>query len=162
MTNQAAREWSAIAATIRDLALLSPLLLLQVACSAPAAVDSELHDRLQGYWEGQNPSGDYSITIAGDSLFYYARPDFQFDTTFTLPAGTDPQQLHAEFHGENEGEIVHALVKIEDGILSLAVNENADGTPVSFELASSHYDLHRAEPREGGPGAPAAEPTSDS
>ncbi len=142
--------------------LLSPLLLLQAACSAPAAVDSELNDRLQGYWEGQGSSGDYSITITGDSLYYYARPDFQFDTTFTLPAGTDPQQLHATLHGEDEGEVVHALVKIEEGILSLAVNENADGTPESFELASTRYDLQRAEPREGGPGAPATEPTSDS
>ena len=50
---------------------------------------------LQGYWEDDGDSGPVSMTIAGDSLYFYARPDFQYDTTFTLAPGTDPPELHA-------------------------------------------------------------------
>ena len=52
----------------------------------------------------ETPTGPYvksesaskiTITIKGTSLHFYRDTDFWWDTTFTLPAGTDPQQPHA-------------------------------------------------------------------
>ena len=35
----------------------------------------------QGYWEDDGDSGTVSMTIAEDSLYFYERPDSQYDTT---------------------------------------------------------------------------------
>src|SRR5262245_44603556 len=78
------------------LSLLMPCVLLypQAGCTTNRPTAAELR-RLQGYWEGDGAAGKCSITITGNSLHFYARTDFWYVTTFTLPAGTDPQQLHA-------------------------------------------------------------------
>ena len=107
--------------------------------STPTQTTPEL-ERLQGYWQGEGPAGNMSITITGNSLNYYARPDFWFKTTFTLPVGTDPKQLRAiikECGGEPPkpiGEAVVSIYKIEDGTLTIASpgSHNAKA-PKSFE-----------------------------
>lgn len=74
-------------------ALAFTLATLFTACqSAPTRTAADLTP-LQGYWEGRGPGGDCSVTISGNSLLFHAREDFWFETTFILPAGTDPQQL---------------------------------------------------------------------
>src|SRR5262245_20538490 len=76
-------------------ALALTLVALFTACqSTPTRTAAELR-RLQGHWAGDAPSGETSIIITGNSLFYHSRTDFWFKATFTLPEGTDPQQLHA-------------------------------------------------------------------
>jgi len=70
----------------------------------PTAVELQL---LQGTWEGVWEgvgAGDKShekitITITGNSFHFHRDTNFWFDTTITLPAGTDPKQLHATIKG---------------------------------------------------------------
>jgi len=107
---------------------------LFTACQGtPTRTATELR-RLQGYWEGDAAAGKSSITITGNSLHYYARTDFWFETTFTLSAGTDPQQLHATIKDSSPptnsiGQVVVAIFKIEDGTLTLAYNQDPEGVP---------------------------------
>ncbi len=106
---------------------------------------------LQGYWEGDGPPGKISITITGDALRYETEQGDWFETTFTLPAGTEPQQLHATIRdcsppASGIGEVVFAIMKIEDGTLTLAVNDGADAPPTSFADASSRYILRKGQP----------------
>ena len=72
---------------------LSLAALLTAGQSTPTRTAVELN-RLQGYWEGEGAGGKCSITIVGNSL-HYRNSGGWFKTTFTLPAGTDPRQLHA-------------------------------------------------------------------
>ena len=89
--------------------------------------------RLQGHWEGSGPGGECSITISGNSLYFKAREDFWYETTFTLPAGTDPQQLHATIDQDSTGRqddvgrVVVAVFRIEGDALTLAVIDDFDG-----------------------------------
>jgi len=129
------------------------------AAGQPMRMDGDL-EQLQGYWEGDGPGGTCSITISGNSLRYYGREDFWYETTFTLPAGTDPQQLHATIvrdssapdgSGRDVGTVVVAIVKVEDETLTLAVNQDTAGpVPSSFSGDSSlpvaRYDLKRGTP----------------
>ena len=116
------------------------LAALFTACrSTPTRTAAELN-RLQGYWQGEGGPGKTSITITGNSLYYYARPDFWFKTTFTLPAGTDPQQLRATIKdcgGEPPkpiGDVVVSIFKIEDGTLTIASPSTHNAKPPkSFE-----------------------------
>ena len=87
---------------------------------------------LQGHWEGEGPPGEVSITITGNSLHYYAGPDSEYENvTFILPAGTDPQQLHATVtDSSGHVAIAYAIVKIEGGTLRLAVDDGSD-TPLT-------------------------------
>ena len=92
--------------------------------STPTPIAAELKP-LQGYWEGEGAGGKCSITITGNSLHFHAGTNFWFETTFTLPAGTDPQQLHATIKDCSPptnaiGTVVFAIFKIEDGTLTLA------------------------------------------
>lgn len=67
--------------------LLSCLLLGSfVSCSAGEATSALQH--LQGTWESVNaePGEEVTITIEGNSLYFYKNADFWWDTTFTLPA----------------------------------------------------------------------------
>src|SRR4026209_1230850 len=85
-----------LAFTVVSLLMPCLLLCLQAGCTTRPPTASELElQRLQGYWEGDGAAGKCSITITGNSLHFYARPDFWYKTTFALPAGTDPKQLHA-------------------------------------------------------------------
>jgi len=112
---------------------LSFAALFTAGQGTPTRTAAELR-RLQGYWEGDAAAGKSSITITGNSLHYYARTDFWFETTFTLPAGTDPQQLHATIKDSSPptnsiGQVVVAIFKIEDGTLTLAYNQDSEGPP---------------------------------
>ncbi|MEO8426800.1 MAG: hypothetical protein ABI651_06785, partial [Verrucomicrobiota bacterium] len=62
----------------------------------PTAVELQ---RLQGTWEGvlagDKSDDKYTITITGNSFHFHRDSKFWFATAITLPAGTDPKQLHA-------------------------------------------------------------------
>ncbi len=132
------------------------LAMFFTACQSPPTQTGEDLKHLQGYWEGDGSGGKYSITISGNSLFY-RRAESWFETTFTLPAGTDPQQLHATIVKDNSadqsdiGTVIVAIYKIENGTLTLAVNQDSEGTvPNSFssDLCGSiaRYDLKQVQP----------------
>ena len=134
-------------------ALALSLAALFTACqSTPTRTAAELK-RLQGYWGGNGAAGKCSITITGNSLHFYARTDFWYETTFTLPAGTDPQQLHATIKDSSPptngiGKVVFAIFKIEDGTLTLAEDDMSDKPPKTFPSASSRYNVKKAQPQE--------------
>jgi hypothetical protein len=149
MTLNAVRPFSVAAVFLPCL-----LLCLHAGCTThpPTHTAASELQRLQGYWEGDGAAGECSITITGNSLHFYARPDFWFETTFALPAGTDPQQLHATIKDSAPptttiGKVVFAIVKIEDGVLTLAVDDGSGEPPQTFSGASSRYSLKRVPPR---------------
>jgi hypothetical protein len=108
---------------------------------------------LQGHWEGEGAGGKCSITIAGNSL-YYRNSAGWYKTTFTLPAGTDPQQLHATIKecspasSNAIGTVVYAIFKIGDATLLLAEDDMADKPPKTFAGASSRHDLKKVQPHK--------------
>ena len=94
------------------------------------------------------------ITITGNSLHFHRDTNFWFETTITLPAATEPKQLHATIKGcppgqtDSIGDVVVALYKIEGGKLTLVVLGGGDeGKPKSFE-AAEEIGLARYEPRK--------------
>ena len=146
------KSTESISFTVFSLVMLFLLLLLQGGCTPHSTTASRLY-RLQGYWEGEGPPGRISITIMGNALHFHAGTDSWHETTFTLPAGTDPQQLHATITNssppnDDVGRVVFAIFKIEDGTLTLAVNDGSDEPPTSFADASSRYTLKKAQAQE--------------
>ena len=109
-------------------------------------------DRLQGYWEGEGAGGKCSITITGNSLHYRAGTNWH-ETTFILPANTDPQQLHATIKDcwppskDAIGKVVFAIFKIEDGTLTLAAYDMSDEPPKNFASATSRYVVKKVQPQ---------------
>ena len=100
-----------------------------------------------------------TITITGNSLHFHLDTNFWFETTITLPAGTDPRQLHATIKDcasgqENSvGKVVVAIYKIEDRKLTLAALYDGDEeTPKSFEAAEdkglTRYELRKVQPQK--------------
>ena len=100
-----------------------------------------------------------TITITGNSFHFHRDSKFWFATTITLPAGTDPRQLHATIRegapGQESsvGKVVVAIYKIEDGKLTLAaVPDGDEGTPKSFEAAEgkglTRYELRKVQPQK--------------
>ena len=135
------------------LPLLMPCVLvgLLAGCATHPPIAAELKP-LQGYWEGEGAGGKCSITITGSSLHYRVGNNW-YKTTFTLPAGTDPQQLHATIKDSSPptngiGKVVFAIFKIEDGTLTLAEDDMSDQPPKSFSSASSRYVLKQAQPQK--------------
>ncbi len=106
---------------------------------------------LQGYWEGEGAGGKCSITITANSLHYRAGTNW-FKTTFTLPEGTNPRQLHATITdcspptNNSIGTVVFAIFKIEDGTLTLAEIDGSDKPPETFDNASSRYVVRKVQP----------------
>ena len=131
---------------------LSFAALLTAGQSTPTPIAAELK-RLQGYWEGEGAGGKCSITITGNSLHYRAGTNW-WKTIFTLPAGTDPQQLHATIKDCSPpttnaiGKVVFAICKIEDGTLTLAEDDMSNKPPKIFSSASSLYVLKRVQPQK--------------
>src|SRR6266478_5728681 len=121
-----------------------------VTLPAPTAAEPK---PLQGYWEGEGAGGKCSITITGNSLHYRAGTNW-YKTTFTLPAGTDPQQLHATIKDCSPpstnaiGTVVFAIFKIEDGTLTLAEDDMSDQPPKTFPSALSRYNLKKVQPQK--------------
>jgi uncharacterized protein (TIGR03067 family) len=102
-----------------------------------------------------------TITITGNSLHFHRDTNFWFETTITLPAGTDPKQLHATIKGcppsqaDSIGKVVGAIFKIEDGTLTLATgggDSSPEGTPKSFEATEdkgqTRYELRKVQPHK--------------
>ena len=141
----------------RDQFLLGALALslaaLFTACqSTPTPITAELKP-LQGSWEGEGAGGKCSIIITGNSL-YYRNSAGWFRTTFTLPVGTNPPQLHATIQDcwppskDAIGKVVFAIFKIEDGTLTFAENDMSDKPPETFASASSRYSVKKVHPQE--------------
>jgi len=128
---------------------LSLAVLSAAGQSTPAPIAAELR-RLQGYWEGEGAGGKCSITITGNLLHYRAGTNWH-KTTFTLPAGTDPQQLHATIKDcwppskDAIGKVVFAIFKIENGTLTLAVVDMSDQAPKTFADATSKYVVKQVQ-----------------
>ena len=134
-------------------ALALTLAALFTACqSTPTRTAAELK-RLQGYWGGNGAAGKCSITIVGNSLHYRNSAGW-YKTIFTLPAGTDPQQLHATIKecsppsNKAIGTVVFAIFKIEDGTLLLAEDDMSDKPPKTFAGASSRYNVKKVQPQK--------------
>ena len=131
------------------------LAALFTACqSTPPRTAAELR-RLRGYWQGVGEQSNVSITITGNSFHYYAGTNFWFKTTFTLPAGTHPQQLRATIKDCAEGKtnstigkVVVAIFKIEDGTLTLA-NLQSGEPPKRFEDEGNQlHVLRKVQPQQ--------------
>ena len=133
------------------LSLLGALTLASCK-SATVGADASLA-RLQGHWAGTGPGGDCSVTISGNSLRFYARTDHWYETTFTIPAGTEPKQILATIvdattPGQDHiGKVVVAIFNIEDGVLKLATSEDSSAAEDSdpWERFVDHYELKRAD-----------------
>lgn len=131
-------------------ALALSLAALFPACqSTPTPIAAELRP-LQGTWEGEGAGGECTIIITGNSL-YYRNSAGWYRTTFTLPAGTDPQQLHATIKECSPpsttaiGTVVFAIIKIEDGTLTFAEDDMSDKPPKDFASASSRYTVRKVD-----------------
>jgi len=141
-------------------------LTTKAKCVVNQPTNAELQ-LLQGTWEGfslsqETPDGPIvkatntiTITITGNSFHFHQDTNFWFDTTITLPAGTDPKQLHATVKGcppsnaSNIGQVVRAFFKIEDGTLTLAAIGGAEETPKGFEAAfENRYELRKVQPQK--------------
>ena len=97
--------------------------------------------------------GKCSITIEGNSLHYRNSAGW-FKTTFTLPAGAGPRQLHATIKEcsppskDAIGKVVFAIFKIEGGTLTLAEFDGSDKPPESFDSAASRYIVKKVQPQK--------------
>ena len=133
------------------------LLTANGKCAANQPIAVELQP-LQGTWEGvavgQEAHGKITITITGNSFHFHRDTNFWFETTITLPAGTDPKQLHATIKGcppsqaDSRGKVVGAIFKIEDGTLTLADYAMSSGPPKTFAEATSLYVLKKVQPQK--------------
>jgi hypothetical protein len=151
-----------VGSTALSLFLLCALLCLQAGCKTSQPTTTELR-RLQGHWDGGGAGGvKCSITITGNSLHFYSRTDFWYKTTFTLPAGTDPQQLRATINDTTTnatnsiGHVVVAIFKIEDRTLTLAVNQDPEGPPPKTFPSDpngmiARYDLKKVQKKNTQP-----------
>ena len=118
------------------------LIWSQAAGTASQPTAAELQP-LQGSWEGvlvgQEAAGKISIAITGNSLHFQGLSASQwYETTFTPPAGTYPQQLRATIKDcpqpcDDIGKEVFAIYKIEDGTLTLVgIQASAVEPPKTF------------------------------
>jgi hypothetical protein len=153
-----------MAIAVTTLSILMPCgpICAQAAGTTDQPTAAELQP-LQGTWEGfmvgHEADGKVTITITGNSLRFRRDADFWFETTFTLPAGTYPQQLHATIKDcpqpcDDIGKVVFAIFKIEDGTLTLVgIQASAVDPPKNFgEIPSFEddrkfrYKLKKAQP----------------
>jgi uncharacterized protein (TIGR03067 family) len=98
--------------------------------------------------------GKIIIKITGDSFHFHRDTNFWFETAITLPAGTDPKQLHATIkdsppsQASSIGQVVRAIFKIEDGTLTLATG-GGEEAPTSFEVTGNNgltrYELRKVQ-----------------
>ncbi len=136
------------------LSLLMPCVLfcLLAGCTTVDPTVAELQ-RLQGTWEGVTAGDEVTITITGNSFHFYRDTNFWFETTITLSAGTDPQQLRATIKrcppSQNNaiGKVVPAIFKIADGTLTLAAFQDHEAEPPkNFEDEEAmRYELRKVQ-----------------
>ena len=144
--------------TVLSVLMQCVLFCLLAGCTTVDPTVAELQ-RLQGTWEGVTAGDEVTITITGNSFHFYRDTNFWFETTITLPAGTDPKQLYATIkdcpppQGDSIGKVVGAIFKIEDGTLTLATGgagSSPEGTPKNFEATEdkgqSRYELRKVQP----------------
>ena len=138
-------------------------LTTKAKCVVNQPTNAELQ-LLQGTWEGAVVGNKYekiTITITGNSFHFHRDTNFWFDTTITLPAGTDPKQLYATIkccppsQADSIGKVVGAIFKIEDGTLTIATggaDSSPEGTPKSFEATEGNgqtrYQLRKVQPEK--------------
>ena len=148
-----------MALAVTTLSILMPcgLLCTQAADPANQPTAAELQP-LQGSWE--EAAGKISITITGNSLHFQGlNAEEWYETTFTLPAGTYPQQLRATIKDcpqpcDDIGKVVFAIFKIEDGTLTLVgIQSTAAEPPKTFgeipgieDNRIFRYKLKKAKP----------------
>ena len=133
----------------------------QLTASAKGAANQSTSAELQllqGTWEGvmvgQEKDGKITVTITGNSLHFHRDTNFWFETTFTLPAGKDPKQLHATIKdcppSDSIGKVVRAFFKIEDETLTLAtMGDDSEETLKGFEAAvGNRYELRKVQPQK--------------
>jgi len=146
--------------TTLSLFILCVLLFIQAGCSTHPTTAAKLQ-RLQGAWEGvlvgMEKEGKISLTITGSSLHYHGlNTNEVYDATFTLPAETNPHQLHATVtnavHTNTLGVVVRAIFKTGDRNLTLALNQDQDQElPKSFgddTPGIARYELWRVQPQQ--------------
>ena len=126
--------------------------LLATAQPLPTRTTIEL-SHLQGHWEGEGAGGRCSITITNNTLLYRAGTNWH-KTTFTLPPGTSPQQLHATIievfppAKESIGQVVPAIIKLEHDTLTLAAYSLSEDPPKNFEEATTKYVVKKFQPKK--------------
>ena len=129
----------------------------------PTSIASELQP-LQGTWKGvvvgDTSDSTITITITGNSFYFHRDTNFWFETTITVPPGTDSQELRATIKGcapaqgtNSIGKVVVAIFKIVDGALTLvARGDGAEATPRSFETTQdkglTRYELRKVQPQQ--------------
>ena len=103
---------------------------------------------------GNEADGKITITISGDSLHFHRDTNHWFETTFTLPAGTAPQQLHATIERsavpDASGEVIVSIFKIEDGTLVLAGSTaSVENLPNTFEGEEiMRHEFRKVQPQK--------------
>ena len=139
-------------------------LTTKAKCVVNQPTNAELQ-LLQGTWEGvlvgDKAQQKITITITGNSLHFHRDTNFWWKTTITLPADTNPRQLHATIKDchdcppqqENSaGTVVVAIFKIEDGTLTLATGNGDGKAPKSFEATGDNglnrYELRKVQPQK--------------
>ncbi len=104
---------------------------------------------------GGKPGEKVTIKISGDSFHFHRDSDFWFKTRIALPPGTEPQQMLATIldsasAGDTVGQVIGAIVKIEDETLIVAT-KGGDGpsgqTPKGFDVTQeaglTRFDLRK-------------------
>lgn len=125
----------------------------QDAPTLPQPTNAQMQ-RLQGSWDGvqvgQETLGKIAVTITGNSLRFqgFSTNDW-YETTFTLPPGTEPPQLHATIKNcpqkDYIGMEVFAIFKIADGTLTLVgIQAPAKEPPPTFEKGGSLIKFENA------------------
>jgi uncharacterized protein (TIGR03067 family) len=155
--------------TVLSLLLPGVLLLIQTGCTANSSRASELL-RLQGSWQGvqlgEKSDDKIAITITGNSLHYHSLNSTSWwKASFTLPAGTTPQQLRATIiayqqpndTGTNHiGTVIGTIFKIEDETLTLAASGDGGAEPpktfpsdsTTSQSPTSCYVLKKVQPQK--------------
>ncbi len=148
----------------QTLQMLQTLQRMEAELAALAAPTAAEMQPLQGTWEGvelgQESRGKITLTITGHSLHFHRATNHWFETTITLPADTDPQQLRARINGGSDsiGKVVAAIFKIEDGTLTLAADQGSAKTPKSFEDGeAAHYEFLKVQLQKKNPEPPKSE-----
>ena len=136
------------------------LTILQAGCARrPIPAVPTALQQLQGTWSGivvnGPPKERYTIRVAGDSFHFFRDTNFWFETTMTLPPGTEPPQLHARIRKTAAGQessidqSVVAIFKVEGETLVLATRGGGpdDPPPLGFDLSEgrglTRYELQR-------------------
>lgn len=143
-------------ASVYRLASAGLLLCLVAGCAEHRPAASEPVPEppsIQGSWRAKGEADGSTMTIEGDSLYFYDRPDFQYDTTFTLVPDTDPPQLRATILDsprttDSEGDVVDVIYKFQDGTLTMAVFDEAGDGPPNFVDVVSLNEFERVPPGE--------------